>query len=373
MAGIYLHIPFCKQACHYCDFHFSTSVKRKGEMLEALKKEIGWRSEELKDEVETIYFGGGTPSLLNPSEIDNLIETIDDYFTVLPNAEVTLEVNPDDLDGTRIREWAETSVNRLSVGIQSFRQEDLKFMNRAHDRNQALSSLKTACDLFENISIDLIYGVPGLSSTDWRENLETAFGFPIQHISSYALTVEPKTALEHFIRSGKCPAPDENEARQHFEILMEECDKRGFEHYEVSNFAKPGYVSRHNTSYWQGKPYLGIGPSAHSYSGQTRSWNVSNNARYLKGIEKDLPDREIENLTERDIFNETVMTGLRTSQGLSQREIQDRFGEAASSELMAKAERFIKEGLLRQDSGRIRATESGIFLIDGIAADLFMD
>lgn len=348
-------------------------------MLSALEKEIVMRKDELaianrpKSAVQTIYFGGGTPSLLHPKEIERMIACVEDNFEVDPDAEITLEVNPDDLEKARIVELSKTAVNRLSVGIQSFRDEDLEFMNRAHDRKQALSSLKTACNFFDNVSIDLIYGIPGLGIDSWKANLNQAFEFPIQHISSYALTVEPKTALDHFIRTGKCKAPDENQARVHFEVLMEESAKKGFMHYEVSNFAKTGYFSRHNTSYWQGKPYLGIGPSAHSYVGSTRSWNVANNAKYLKGIERGDPDRELENLSETDRMNEMIMTGLRTIWGLSLESFESEFGAHHLKKLKLRSDRFLRERLLEVESQRLRATKAGFFLIDGIASDLFMD
>lgn len=378
MSGIYLHIPFCKQACHYCDFHFSTSIRRKEEMLNAMEREIQMRKDELsiagqlKSKIQTIYFGGGTPSLLHPAEIERLVSLIEDNFEIDSDAEITLEVNPDDLESSRIIELSKTPVNRLSVGIQSFRDEDLKFMNRAHDRMQALSSLETACNNFDNVSIDLIYGVPGLSLEAWKANLNQAFEYPIQHISSYALTVEPKTALDHFIRTGKCKAPDEDQARIHFEMLMEESANQGFIHYEISNFARAGYFSRHNTSYWQGKPYLGIGPSAHSYSGRRRSWNIANNAKYLKGIERGDPDRELETLSETDRMNEMIMTGLRTIWGVSLNSFETEFGSQFAKQLITCSDRFLREGLLEVESGHLRATKAGFFLIDGIASDLFM-
>ena len=226
---------------------------------------------------------------------------------------------------------------------------------------------------FENVTIDLIYGIPGLELDDWKANLKQAFEFPIRHISSYALTVEPRTALDHFIRTGKCKAPDEEQARIHFEELMEESAKQGFIHYEVSNFAKAGYFSKHNTSYWQGKPYLGIGPSAHSYSGTTRSWNVSNNAKYLRGMEQGIPDRELENLSEADRMNEMIMTGLRTTWGLSLDSFEAEFGGHRLKELLTRSKRFLGQGLLEVESKRLRATKAGFFLIDGIAADLFVE
>jgi len=379
MSGIYLHIPFCKQACHYCDFHFSTSMRRKEEMLNAMEREIRMRRHELqgahqdRPKVQTIYFGGGTPSLLHPDEIERMTSCIEENFEVDSGAEITLEVNPDDLEADRIVELSKTPINRLSLGIQSFRDQDLKFMNRAHDRNQALESLETACSYFDNISIDLIYGIPGLDQDAWKANLKQAFEFPIQHISSYALTVEPKTALDHFIRTGKCEAPDEEQARIHFEILMEESAKQGFLHYEVSNFGKEGYFSRHNNSYWQGKPYLGIGPSAHSYAGFTRSWNVANNAKYLKGIERGDPERELETLTETDRMNEMIMTGLRTRSGISLESFKEQFGVHHLKKLEVRSDRFLGQGLLEVESGQLRATQAGFFLIDGIASDLFLE
>ena len=348
-------------------------------MLVALENEIRMRRDELLvpersgSIIETIYFGGGTPSLLDPEEIERMILCIKDNFEVASEAEVTLEANPDDLDPERIIELSKTPVNRLSLGIQSFRDEDLKFMNRAHDRGQALASLESSCAYFENVTIDLIYGIPGLDPDGWRANLKQAFEFPIRHISSYALTVETKTALDHFIRTGKCKAPDEEQARIHFEVLMEESAKQGFIHYEVSNFAKAGYFSKHNTSYWQGKPYLGIGPSAHSYSGTTRSWNVSNNAKYLRGIDRGEPDRELENLSESDRMNEMIMTGLRTTWGLSLDSFETQFGGHRLKALLRRSERFLRQGLLEVESRHLRATKAGFFLIDGIASDLFVE
>ncbi len=373
MSGIYLHIPFCKQACHYCDFHFSTSLKRKEEMLNALEAEILLRKDELQGPVQTVYFGGGTPSLLQPGEIERLLDGIEDCFELHPEAEITLEANPDDLEGDRIRELSRTAVNRLSLGIQSFREEDLRFMNRAHDRGQALESLRMACDHFDNISIDLIYGIPGMHAEAWQANLEQAFQFPIQHLSSYALTVEPKTALDHFIRTGQSQAPDEEQTRLHFEILMEASHREGFDHYEVSNFTKAGFISRHNTSYWKGEPYLGIGPSAHSYSGEIRSWNLANNAKYLKAIETGQMNREYEKLSESDRINEVIMTRLRTKWGIPLEEFEARFGRSPLVRLKKNADRFVEKGLLEIESGHLRTTRSGLFLIDGIAADLFVD
>ncbi len=342
-------------------------------MLSAMKMEMDIRKEELKSPVKSIYLGGGTPSLLHPEEVEDLFSHIRDLFTIEPGAEVTLEVNPDDLDRERLIRWAQSPVNRLSIGIQSFEDEDLAFMNRAHDRKQALNSLAEACGLFENISIDLIYGVPGMTEKHWRRNLEQAFEFSIQHISSYALTVERRTALHHNIQAGRCDAPSEDAARIHFEILMEEADKKGFIHYEVSNFAKDGFVSRHNASYWQGEAYLGIGPSAHSYSGRERSWNVANNAKYLRALDKGEPWSEKEVLSTSDKLNELVMTRLRTIWGLSLEKVESEFGILQGERIRKRAEKFIGQGLLKLEGDRLVATREGFFLIDGIASDLFCD
>jgi oxygen-independent coproporphyrinogen-3 oxidase len=373
MSGIYLHIPFCKQACTYCDFHFSTSLKRKDEMLSAMKRELELRRNEVSSPVKTIYFGGGTPSLLRPREAGDLLSKIRDLFRVEKNAEITLEVNPDDLEGSLIREWADLGINRLSMGIQSFDESDLKFMNRAHDRGQAIAALEEACRHFDNLSIDLIYGIPGRSRKDWKRNLETAFEFPIQHISSYALTVEPRTALAHQIRTGKCESPSEEEALAHFEMLMEEASRQGFLHYEVSNFAREGYLSRHNTSYWQGETYLGIGPSAHSFSGDERSWNVSNNVKYIRALKQGNLDREQEMLGTGEKLNELIMTRLRTMWGLSLEQIEREFGAKEKARILDRAGRFIDRGLLHLSEDHLVADRSGFFLIDGIASDLFTD
>ena len=285
MSGIYIHIPFCKQACHYCDFHFSTSLKKKDELVQALIKELNLRKDELENKlVETIYFGGGTPSLLTNDELKLLIDAVYKYYNVTANPEITLEANPDDLTIQRINELAISPINRLSIGIQSFFDEDLKLMNRAHNANEAILCLVEATKYFENITIDLIYGIPGLTNKRWIENIETAFAFKIPHISSYALTVEPKTALESFIKKGTINNMDDTLAEEQFQILIQKLETSGFVQYELSNFGKLGFFSKHNTSYWQGKSYLGIGPSAHSFNGIQRSWNVRNNSNGSRNL-----------------------------------------------------------------------------------------
>jgi oxygen-independent coproporphyrinogen-3 oxidase len=372
VAGIYLHIPFCKQACHYCDFHFSTSLKRKSEMIQAIADELMLRKNEISETVETIYFGGGTPSLLTIVEIQFLIHTIQQNFEVSELPEITLEANPDDLTEEKILELADSPINRLSIGIQSFFEDDLKFMNRSHSASESKDCLSVANRHFENITIDLIYGVPNMSIEKWKENLKITFDFGVNHISSYALTVEPKTALDVFIKSGKFPPLDEQLASDHFDILVEETKKNGFVHYEISNFGKPDFFSKHNTSYWQGKQYLGVGPSAHSFKGKERSWNVSNNAKYIKSIQDKILPREVEILSLNDQFNEYVMTGLRTIWGVSLDKVEQEYGETYKIHLINGVEGYERMGLLEINNNIVIATQKGKFLVDGIASELFM-
>lgn len=369
MAGIYLHIPFCKQACYYCDFHFSTSLKKKEELITCMVKELEVRKEELaKETIETIYFGGGTPSLLSAKEIELLLHTIHQNYKVIKHPEITLEANPDDLTEVKILELAESPINRLSVGVQSFFEEDLKSMNRAHNAEEAKNCLSMAIRYFDNITIDLIYGVPNMSNERWRENLQIAFDFGVNHISSYALTVEPKTVLDSFVKNGKYPAPDETEAKEHFDILVAETAKNRFVHYEISNFGKPTYFSKHNTSYWLGKKYIGVGPSAHSFNETHRSWNVSNNAKYIKELQLGKLPNEKEELTKEDRFNEYLMTGLRTIWGVSLDKIEPVFKE----QLLVSSEKFIKQGLLVIEDNTLKTTQKGKFLADGLASELFI-
>ncbi|WP_341216067.1 radical SAM family heme chaperone HemW [uncultured Wocania sp.] len=393
MSAIYIHIPFCKQACFYCDFHFSTSLKKKDELIQALVKELELRKEELKNQsIETIYFGGGTPSLLSIDELQLLIDSVYKNYSVIENPEITLEANPDDLSNKRINELTNTQINRLSIGIQSFFEDDLKSMNRAHNANEAKTCLQEATKHFDNITIDLIYGIPNMSLEKWNENLEIAFRFGVNHISSYALTVEPKTALDSFIKKGTYPPIDENLALQHFNHLVEKTNEQGFVHYEISNFGKPNYFSKHNTSYWQGKPYIGIGPSAHSFSKTQRSWNVSNNSKYIQSIQNNKLPNTVETLSVKDQYNEYIMTGLRTIWGVSLYKVETDFGKEYLTHLNKTSEKFIEKKLLvianevrqsvllekiissetpRNDI-RITTTQKGKFLVDGIAADLFM-
>ncbi|WP_294962680.1 radical SAM family heme chaperone HemW [uncultured Flavobacterium sp.] len=376
MSGIYIHIPFCKQACHYCDFHFSTSMKKKDEMVLALAKEIAMRKSELKNDpefsgVETIYFGGGTPSVLSNEEINFLISEVYKNYKVAENPEITLEANPDDLSAERILELSKSPINRLSIGIQSFYEDDLKMMNRAHNSAEAKKCLEEATKYFDNISLDLIYGIPGMSDEMWRQNIQTALDFGVPHISSYALTVEPKTALSKLIQTGKIAEPQDEAASNHFMILVEMLQKNGFIHYELSNFGKENYFSKNNSAYWLGKKYIGIGPSAHSYDGEKRGWNIANNSLYLKAIQNDELPIETEILTISDRYNEYIMTGLRTIWGVSLERIEKEFGTEYLNYVLEQSQKFLNDDLLSIENNILKPTPKGKFLTDGIASDLF--
>jgi len=372
LSSIYIHIPFCKQACHYCDFHFSTSLKKKDELVNALKTELSLRKVELTNTVECIYFGGGTPSLLSAEELNSLIETVYTNYNVSETPEITLEANPDDLTKDKIKELGKSKINRLSIGIQSFFEDDLKLMNRAHNAKEALQCIEFSKTEFDNISIDLIYGIPGMTTQKWKENLNIALQLDIPHISSYALTVEPNTALKRYIEKGVVPPVDDDLAKQHFDILVETLQQAGYSNYEFSNFGKQGYHSKNNTAYWTGKSYLGIGPSAHSYNGKQRSWNINNNPKYIKSIQQDIIPNEVETLSVTDRYNEYVMTGLRTIWGISLSKIEKEFGLNFKTYVLQQAKNFIEDHLLFLDGDTIVVTKKGKFLSDGIASELFM-
>ncbi len=372
MAGLYLHIPFCKQACHYCDFHFSTSLKKKSDLVAALCTEMVLRKHELEGPVKTIYFGGGTPSLLSANELETIFDTIFKHYEVTDDAEITLEANPDDLSESKIREFSVSPINRLSIGVQSFFEEDLRLMNRAHSSEEAFQCIQIAREHFENISIDLIYGIPGMSEERWLENVSKALKLGIPHLSCYALTVEPKTALNRFIEKGIVPPVEDEVARRHHTLLMEATQNEGMVNYEFSNFGKPGFESQNNLGYWMGESYLGIGPSAHSYDGSSRSWNIANNSRYIKAIEAGKLPLEREQLTLKDRFNEYVMTRLRTQRGMLKEEVETQFGPIFWRHVEAQAERHILSGLMVKEGGFLRITNAGKFLGDGIASDLFL-
>lgn len=341
-------------------------------MLASIQQELILRKNELQENVQTIYFGGGTPSILTVGEIQDLLKVIYAHYEVQADAEITLEANPDDLNPEKIKSLAGTQINRLSIGIQSFFDEDLKYMNRAHTAKEALDVLSNAKAYFENITVDLIYGIPGMTTDRWKQNLEQVFSLNIPHLSSYALTVEERTALASFIKKGKYLPVNESLAKSHFEILVKECRKNKMIQYEISNFARPGYFSRHNSAYWNRDSYLGIGPSAHSFVKDVRSWNISNNTLYIKAIQnKQLPSEQ-ELLTAKDVFNEMVMTGLRTIQGLDLNEISGRFSPEISEMLLATAKKYIEKGQIKKTGKVLHLTSKAKFLGDGISAALFM-
>ncbi len=354
-------------------------MKKKDEMVLALVKEIQMRKNELLDcarsdndeVVETIYFGGGTPSTLQIADCRLLIDEVYKNYKVSENPEITLEANPDDLSETYLMELSEIGINRLSIGIQSFFEDDLQLMNRAHNSVEAKKCLELATQYFDNISLDLIYGIPGMSNEKWKQNIETALSFGIPHISSYALTVEPKTALNKLIQTGKITQPKDEVAEEHFQILVETLEANGFIHYELSNFGKENYFSKNNSAYWLGEKYIGIGPSAHSYDGISRSWNISNNAIYLKSIQENKLPNEIEILSNTDRYNEYIMTGLRTIWGVSLNRIEQEFGNDYLDYLQKQSQKFIKEDLLFIENKILKPTPKGKFLTDGIASDLF--
>jgi len=342
-------------------------------MVLALAKEIQLRKGEFKEEiVETIYFGGGTPSILEVSDLKLLIDTVYENYDVIENPEITVEANPDDLTEERIIALANNRINRLSIGIQSFFEDDLKLMNRAHNSAEAKKCLEIATQYFDNITIDLIYGMPNMSNEKWLQNIETALSFNIPHISSYALTIEPKTALHKFIQQGIIPQLDDEVAQEHFHLLVDKLEENGFIHYELSNFGKENFFSKNNSSYWLGKKYIGIGPSAHSYDGEKRGWNVSNNTVYLKSIAENKLPIETETLTKTDRYNEYIMTGLRTIWGVSLDRIEHEFGKSYLDYLNQQAAKYIEDHLLFIDDNILRTTKSGKFLGDGIASDLFL-
>ena len=342
-------------------------------MILALAKEIEMRKSEFQDEVvETIYFGGGTPSRLQIADLRLQIDSIYQNYMVTENPEITLEANPDDLSIDYLIELSKIGVNRLSIGIQSFFEDDLKMMNRAHNSAEAKKCLEEATKYFDNISIDLIYGIPGMSNEKWIQNIEMALAYKVPHISSYALTVEPKTALHSFIQKQLIPQPDEEVAQEHFQILVEKLTENDLIHYELSNFGKENYFSKNNSSYWLGKKYIGIGPSAHSYDGQKRGWNVSNNSVYMKSILENKLPMETEILSKTDRYNEYIMTGLRTMWGVSLERIEKEFGKTYLDYLNRQAARYIEDHLLFIDDDILRTTQKGKFLSDGIASDLFL-
>ena len=372
MSGIYLHIPFCKKACHYCNFHFSISMRYVNDMIASIRQEIRLRNQDAKVPVETIYFGGGTPSVLSPAQLRLLLDEVNSSFSVVADPEITLEANPDNLSPEYINDLQKLGFNRLSIGVQSFLDDELTLMNRAHNGTQALSSVEHAKNKFDNVSIDLLFGNPNTTLEDWKRNLDYALQLEVPHISSYALTLEPKTALERFVDKGVVSLLDEGVVEAQFHHLVDTLTVAGYDHYELSSFGKPGFHSQNNTGYWQGKTYLGIGPSAHGFDGTHRYWNVSNNASYMKQIAKGELPQTIEKLSAVDRFNESIMIGLRASWGVSLIAMENSLGLRYRQHLEDQAKRFVDEGLLHIENNALKTTRKGAFLADGISADLFL-
>ena len=375
MASLYIHIPFCKQACNYCNFHFSTQVHYAADMVKAISLEIELRKHELPNKpLNSIYIGGGTPSILNESLLNDLFESINNNFEIEKNAEITIEANPDDITTEKLHAIKKTPVNRFSMGVQSFFDDDLIWMNRAHKAHEAEDSIKLVQDFgFNKISIDLIYGGPTLLNQNWIKNLAKVNKLGLNHVSAYCLTVEPKTALQSQIFKGKLPALDEEKAAKQFEILVNQLGEFGFEQYEISNFARNQEYAVHNTSYWQNEPYLGVGPSAHSFNGKQRSWNIANNQLYMKQLVSGKLSLEIENLTLENSINEYIMTGLRTIWGCNWQIINTRFGIQLAKILKQKIEPYIINQKIIDNGKSFKLTPQAFILADGIASDLFFD
>ncbi len=372
MAGIYFHIPFCKKACAYCDFHFSTNLALKPALVSAMRQELEQRSKYLSEpDLDSVYFGGGSPSILTDSELQSLMKAVTTLFRIKKGAEITLEANPDDMSVERLSFWRQLGINRLSVGVQSFNEQELQWMNRAHSLEQAYTALRNA-DMtgFTNISIDLIYGSKYQSENSWKDTVEKALSLKPKHISAYSLTIEEKTRLGSDVKKGKEPGVDDELSSKQFLYLSQRLTEAGFEHYEISNFALPNYRAVHNSNYWKQAAYLGIGPSAHSFDTKSRQWNVRNNQQYVRAIENNQPYFEREELTERDCYNEYVMTGFRTLEGCSSQEIEQRFGKKFQTHF----QHMLSENVnyIEEVGERVRLTQSGRLQADGIASSFFV-
>lgn len=368
-----MHIPFCKQACTYCNFHFTTSLRFKNEIVQALVKEAEMEKDYLEGEtISTIYFGGGTPSLLSIEDLVLLIDALQKNYLLASNIETTLETNPDDISSEKLKAWKKLGINRLSIGVQSFFEEELRWMNRAHSAELAVSSLQLAKHEFDNITIDLIYGSPLLSDEMWKQNVDTAIELNIPHLSCYALTVEEKTPLHKLISTNKTPGVDNEKQARQFLLLMQWLKEKGYEHYEVSNFAKPGFRSRHNSSYWKGEKYLGLGPSAHSYNGNERRWNIANNNLYIKSIQENFPKRETEILTLSQQLNEYIMISLRTMEGMDLNRFEKKFGVDERKRIEKQIQKFVSFSWVQFNNPFAQLTDEGMLRADGIASDLFV-
>lgn len=375
MAGIYIHIPFCRQACHYCDFHFSTSLRYKTELVDAIVQEAILQKAYLGTElIETIYFGGGTPSLLSQEEVEKILEALSSHYTIVTEPEITLEANPDDLAPEKLKALKAAGINRLSIGIQSFHDQHLKNLNRAHNAAEASRCVQEARAAgFTNISIDLIYAIPAPDHSLWQQDLETALTLRPEHISSYCLTIEPQTAFGNWLKKGKIKPVEEEYAAQQFEMLLQSLREAGYEQYEISNFSLPGKHSQHNSSYWQQKPYLGLGPSAHSFNRHSRQANVSNNARYLKAIGKSEVPFEREVLSRADMINEYILIGLRTQWGCSLPYLQEQWGHNLMETNQPLLDELFQQDYARMQNSRLILTNSGKLLADEIASRLMIE
>ncbi|MFN4312999.1 MAG: radical SAM family heme chaperone HemW [Chitinophagaceae bacterium] len=374
MSGIYIHIPFCKQACHYCNFHFSTSLRYKNEFVSALLKEIELTDNNLGP-ANTVYFGGGTPSLLTIPELEQVLDAVRQRFGWHANAEITLEANPDDFNSAQLDSWKDLGINRLSIGVQSFFEEDLRWMNRAHNAEQAIESLQLAVATIPNITLDLIYGSPGLSDEKWKHNLDQALNLGVKHLSCYALTVEPLTPLAKMIRTQQSPNVDDGQQARQFLFLIQYLAEKGFEQYEISNFCLPGHRSRHNSAYWQGKPYIGLGPGAHSFDGNSRWWNIANNQRYIRSINEGQIPREKETLTPVQRWNEYIMIRLRTAEGIDLVNLPDLPDDPGLSQRVDRFKKniqaFIQKGWVAENNMVYSLTDEGKLYADGIAGEMF--
>ncbi len=374
MAGIYVHIPFCKQSCYYCDFHFSTSLKTVERVIHSIKKEIALQKNYLSNQkIETIYFGGGTPSLLESGLIHGILQEIYRTFNISTEIELTIEANPEDITIAKINEWLRMGINRVSIGIQSFRNQDLLYMNRVHDSNQSMLALQLLLDSeISNVSVDLIYGMPELEDSDWAENLQLLIELNVKHIACYSLTVEKNTPLFHFIQKGKYQPLSSQKSRAQFLLARKKLIQAGYQHYEISNFSKEGFRSKHNSNYWNKTFYLGLGPAAHSYNGKSRQWNIKNNTIYCNSIDKNKTHYTIEHLTEKNIFNERILTKLRTSDGLLLSVCSESMSNSEFKNFIFEVHKLEEKSLLRIENGAILLTESGMLLADSISEQLFL-
>lgn len=374
MAGLYIHIPFCRHKCHYCNFYSLASTKNFGRLVDALKLEMGQRSSELSEPLDSVYLGGGTPSLLDEKQLMEVMQTVFSHFTVKKDAEITLEANPEDINPHQLEIFKKNHINRLSIGIQSFFDNELQYLNRIHSAKTAIDAVKLAKDKgFHNISIDLIYGLPNATTESWKKNLEQALKLNVPHLSCYALTIEPNTALARFIEKGRMKNVSDELFEHQFELLIEKTKELGYKQYEISNFCLDSYYAIHNTNYWFGEKYLGIGPSAHSYDGETRQWNVAHLKNYIDSVNSGKVLTEYESLSAISKYNEYIMTRLRTFWGVSISEIQNMFGDEIKDHFMFSISKYINSGHLNKSGDTILLTKKGKFVSDGIIADLFYD